>query len=137
MRSNTFYCLEWKPPSNTDKFIIARYALQIGNITEWIDRRKTVTIFGVFNKSVSSVTFMALSTCGEKGANVTLPLPHLNSGTSTEYPVTHVLSASATANLFEKYPKSLVVILSFVLLGIIIFFIVAIIKSLLSHRSRT
>ena len=69
-----YYNLTWKPPSNSDEFILRGYELQFGNKTERIEQSKTETTISVVNGSLDAVTLTAISTCGERGsttANIT------------------------------------------------------------------
>ena len=56
--------LQWEPPNNTDRFILANYTVQIGNKTIKIERSKTEDFFFIPNEFVTTGTFVLVSRCG-------------------------------------------------------------------------
>ena len=104
-----------------NQHILANYTLQIGNETKWIARGETATIFNITNGPVTTVTFAAVNTCGQRGDNVTLVLPDFTNITST---------ATQTATCYTSYiavPLGLLLILTLVVIIILIVVLVYII----------
>ena len=64
--------LQWEPPSNTDRLILANYAVQTGNQTINITCNKTSVLLLIRDQSVTFGTFVAISKCGTTSGNVTL-----------------------------------------------------------------
>jgi hypothetical protein len=115
------YYLEWKPPGNTDKLVIANYLLQTRDETIWIDRKKTHEYFHT-SESVSTGTFMAVSICGTS-ANVTLNFPH-------SYFVTTATSVAAPQTVNQCHYDTLLIVVPLVI-GLFLFAIVLILIAIL------
>lgn len=127
------YYVKWKPPSNTDKFILNGYILQIANKTIRIEKSKTEEFFG-FNESVTTGTLTAVSICGTTSANVTVHF------TQDSHSVTTTSSAGPAPQATNRHDTLSMILISIlglisIVLSIAVLALIAIIVCILKTKN--